>query len=382
MSLCLFFRNIYQRLRKMDESNRIQKAEEEQVFPDQLFYSSFNLPKIENKGEDADPLCIIKEKSAVLAVFDGLGGAGSKIYKTANEQEGRTGAAIASKMIRDLLAATLEGNEEVNAQGGLNVLLKDSSLLKRLIKKTLVEEKKKRESHHAVSKLKSSLMQSFPTTIAMQLLIDQGETVECHSFWAGDSRNYCLESQKGLRQLTHDHLAVKGDAFENLHNDSRMSNFISADSEFDIEILSYSFEKPVIFISASDGCYDYLQTPMHFEILLLEEMKNAESFDDWCTHIKTRLQNIPAGDDCSMSLLSFGWSDFSQLKESFVTRTLELSEKVKVINELSKKLQKGNTELENLRNEIAETEKQFTLAKEKGWEDYKHNYYTTITNPK
>ena len=45
---------------------------------------AFNLPKIIDQGEDADPLLLAAGDIGLVAVFDGMGGAGGTVYQTAD----------------------------------------------------------------------------------------------------------------------------------------------------------------------------------------------------------------------------------------------------------------------------------------------------------
>ena len=59
----------------------------------------FHLEKIAGRGEDARPLWAETGTAGTVAVFDGLGGAGSSLV----EGSGATQAAIAARLARDVV---------------------------------------------------------------------------------------------------------------------------------------------------------------------------------------------------------------------------------------------------------------------------------------
>ncbi|HEY6746336.1 MAG TPA: hypothetical protein VI357_11535, partial [Mycobacteriales bacterium] len=61
----------------------------------------FNLPKIPGQGEDSDPIVRHGRELGLVAVFDGMGGAGGTTYETPDGP--RTGAYLASRIARDVV---------------------------------------------------------------------------------------------------------------------------------------------------------------------------------------------------------------------------------------------------------------------------------------
>jgi hypothetical protein len=59
----------------------------------------FNLHKVVGQGEDADPILRVGPDLGLLAVFDGMGGAGGTVYETPDGP--RTGAYLAARVARD-----------------------------------------------------------------------------------------------------------------------------------------------------------------------------------------------------------------------------------------------------------------------------------------
>ena len=61
----------------------------------------FNLGKIAGQGEDSDPIVRHGRELGLVAVFDGMGGAGGTVYETPDGP--RTGAYLASRLARDVV---------------------------------------------------------------------------------------------------------------------------------------------------------------------------------------------------------------------------------------------------------------------------------------
>ena len=71
------------------------------------------------------------------------------------------------------------------------------------------------------------------------------------------------------RQLSTDDLRDPNDALANLRRDSVVSNAMSADTEFHVSYRRVELRAPFLVVCATDGCFGYLRTPMHFEHLVL-----------------------------------------------------------------------------------------------------------------
>ena len=65
----------------------------------------FNLAKIPDQGEDADPIVRDGPDLGLIGVFDGMGGAGGTVYETPDGR--RTGAYLASRIARDVVEARM-----------------------------------------------------------------------------------------------------------------------------------------------------------------------------------------------------------------------------------------------------------------------------------
>ena len=114
----------------------------------------------------------------------------------------------------------------------------------------------------------------------------------CHVFWAGDSRAYVFEPD-GARQLMSDDLRDPGDALANLRRDSVVSNAMSADTEFHVNYRRVELQAPFLLVCATDGCFGYLPTPMHFEQLVLAPLTTTRTSTDGPTPSNKRSPRSP-----------------------------------------------------------------------------------------
>ena len=324
------------------------------------------LEKQSGEGEDAEPIlldfCDDEDnlQAGLLAVFDGLGGAGAA--KVDGEEGVRTGAFYASRIARTVVEETF-----ADAPFGKDKLSDRWHILKSNLESEV--GRRAEELDAGSDNLTSSLISQLPTTVAgMYFEITSKRTsVDLHTFWAGDSRCYTLRPDKGLQQLTGDDLKQDGDAMESLRIDSPMSNYVAADKDFALNVHSSIEDLPVLLISATDGCFDYLPSPMHFEQLILNSLSKSGAISESTDMIRASLDDV-AGDDASMTLLAIGWQDFDSLQSDSEKRLKKLeSEYTSEIEIIDKKIDRSKSALERLREKKTEKLNEF-------WKSYKQNY--------
>ena len=329
----------------------------------------FNLAKVPGEGEDADPILRVGPNLGLVGALDGMGGAGGTVYDT---PEGpRTGAYLASRLARDVVERRMMEliEPEWNIDGPAT-----ATELHRVLKEALTA--KLAELKAPPSALRSKLVRALPTTMALAALQRSDPATSsyaCHLFWAGDSRSYVLEPKAGIRQLTTDDLRSGGDAMHNLSDDSPMSNTVSADTEFRINHRQVELEAPFVLLCATDGCFAYVRSPMHFEHLLLSTLQGAEDTDAWRRAFESAVSAI-AGDDAAIGLLGVG-ADFAGFKELFRERAADLERRyVEPLDELDAKIAKAEQKLEELRS------RRTALVSEL-WRDYKPGYERYLGTP-
>jgi serine/threonine protein phosphatase PrpC len=331
----------------------------------------FCTAKVAGEGEDADPILRVGPDLGLLGVFDGMGGAGGRVYDTPDGRH--SGAWIASRFARNVVERLMlelikpEWNLDGPATAAELHRLLASSLAARLTELKAPE-----------TALRSKLVKALPTTMTLAVLQRTGPAAaayDCHLFQAGDSRAYVAEPDSGLRQLTTDHLRSGGDAMRNLTDDSVMSNCISADTEFYIDHHQVQLQAPFLLLCATDGCFAYVRSPMHFEHLLLSTLQAAQDVPAWQQALEAKVTAI-TGDDAAIALLGLG-ADLDGFKKLFKDRAEEVGRRyIHPLDELDGQVHQAEQQLAGLRARRVELGAEL-------WATYKGSYerYLAVPEP-
>jgi serine/threonine protein phosphatase PrpC len=322
---------------------------------------AFNLGKIPDQGEDSDPILRDGPDLGLLGVFDGMGGAGGTVYETPEGR--RTGAYLASRIARDVVEQRmldlLEPDWHLNGRAAARNL---QHSVQQALKQRL------QELNPPPSSLRSRLIRALPTTmalVALQRTQPGGPTWAGHVFWAGDSRAYVFES-RGASQLSTDDLRDPGDALANLRRDSVVSNALSADTEFHINYRRVELRSPFLVVCATDGCFGYVHTPMHFEYLVLSHLLEARNTEGWSSALQAEIAAV-TGDDAAMSMLGVG-ADLKEFQKLFAPRVGQLaSDFIEPLDELNDAVARAEQELRALQS------RQLDEMTER-WSRYKSEY--------
>ena len=315
----------------------------------------FMVEKSIGKGEDSEPILISTESSAITGVYDGMGGSGASLCTS--EFEGQhTKAYVASRIIREAI------NNHVSNQGTI-----DSETLKRICVERLNREISNYPSPKSM--LKSKLLRNYPTTFTLAVANHRKGNIIIDSYWAGDSRNY-LWIKDGFYQITKDDLVNNSDPLDNLTSDSALSNCVCADKDFTINHIGVKIDKqPYVILSATDGCFGYCRTPMHFEYLLASSLFSSNNQEDWARTMKEQIQEI-SGDDFSLSIIAMGFKDFIELKRLLGKESTLYVEKITI----------QQHRIEDLRKKLMESEVDLQKTIECCWNSYKSSYCKHIDN--
>ena len=312
-------------------------------------------------GEDAPPLLIDKGLTCAVGVFDGMGGAGATKCKSAFGED-CTKAYVASRIVAESMQVYLDTHlttDDISAEE-----------LIAIIRNRLSKEQEMFPAE-AKSLLRSKLVREYPTTMAIVTLIEHDNTRRIDSYWAGDSHCY-LWTQEGISQISVDDLEQDNDPMENLHNDSPISNCICVERDFRINHIQIPLPKePVIILTATDGCFGYYQTPMHFDYILNFTLQKAKDENDWEQLLRSEFLKV-TGDDCSLSLIAVGYDSFEQLKKSM---------KSCPIAGFSKIVEQEET-IAWTREQLERAEKQYQCDIAEGWNAYKTSYMKYINSEK
>ena len=322
----------------------------------------FNLAKVPGEGEDSDPIVRDGRELGLVAVFDGMGGAGGTVYETPDGP--RSGAYLASRVVRDVVEERMLAllDPEWNLDGP--AAARD---LRRSVKRALADTLAGLNA--PASGLRSRLLRALPTTMALMAL-QRREPREGrwagHVFWSGDSRVYVLDPATGAHQLTRDDLRDRGDALANLRQDSVMSNAMSADADFVVHHHQVELTAPFLAVAATDGCFGYVRTPIHFEHLVLASLRDSTGAGSWSGLLQQRIAAI-TGDDAAMAVLGVG-ADHGEFRQLSATRTAQIEQRCVVpLDELE-------SEVGRAEQAVAEARRRHTALQTSLWAAYKPEY--------
>lgn len=292
--------------------------------------------RIADRGEDADPLVLAHRPSTrgLVAVFDGVGGAGRAAAGRTPGRVERTQAWIASRRLRGLVEEWFVSGEPHDR-------------LQPLVAARLAADVRTR------TRMRGTIAREFPSTLAALDFRRQGGWVSWDVLWAGDSRCYLATPHDGLQQLSKDD--VDGtDALELLLQDPPMTNMVCADREFALNRWQGREQQPCVLLAATDGFFGYVDTPALFEHLLWDTLGAAVDLRSWAESLIRRVTAY-TGDDASLALVGLGFRDFAELREAFRHRAGFL----RVTHE------------ERLRGIAGD---RFTAARADSWRDYRPAY--------
>lgn len=277
---------------------------------------------ISEQGEDSFA-AETDAQGGMLCVADGCGGIGSRRYaKLANHTEAYIAARLAVEGTRAWVSA-LDGHS-----------LPSTASEAQACAARLAQTLKQRFSafhgqyHNDVDSrvIMRGLQRTLPTTLCAALIDARSrDRLSCVFFWAGDSRGYVL-STEGLRQCTADHVVGCTNAMDNLYRDSKLSNMVNSDNDFHIDVYGLSVQKPCVVITATDGAFSYLPTPMEFELLLLKTLEASGDLSGWRNRLSASLAKF-ASDDCTLVMACYGADTFEELKSFFEGRRASLQTK-------------------------------------------------------
>lgn len=334
-----------------------------------IYQFSICVGKDPKENEDAEPVFLYRDKKGLLSVFDGMGGAGSTIYKSKNG-ESHTGAYFASRLVRNLIDSHFDYFDKNKAfVMNADVLRELKDFLVRHLQKNLSEFEK--NPSRVISKLRRKL----PTTLA-SIYFSADKDCKVDVVWAGDSRAYMLDAD-GLQQISRDDIKAMSGEYSDMNQDSPLSNCISADIDFELRHLSFRTKLPVILFVATDGCYGYVNTPAHFEQLLISTLLKSKNEEEWGENISAALEPI-SGDDFSMALVCLGWNKFANIQSTFENRLKDVQEIISPVDVIINKLNALD-----LRIEVYKQEKENCIIEKKEvysqfWDSYKLTYEKRI----
>jgi len=265
--------------------------------------------KKKGRGEDAPPTWLHHSSSGrgVIAVYDGLGGSGGRAVGRTPDDQDVSGAFVGARAARfaleDWFVATA-AKRRVSDAGDLHGALLDGLL----------------QAGIAPGKVSGTMVRHLPTTLAAIEYEVAGDYVTVASRWAGDSRAYIVDRAAGLQAVSRDD-TPDSDALILLANDQPMTNVVCADRSFHVnEFLGAGpLGLPAVLACATDGFYNYVPTPAHFEYLLLQTMQEAGSWAEWAVTLEARVEEYTS-DDASLVIAALGYRSYTAMRDYYRER--------------------------------------------------------------
>lgn len=281
------------------------------------------------KGEDALTYNFQRNDLHTLAVFDGCGGAGSWKYP---EFDNATGAFISAQIISRIYArwfSSLSADETKSAEN-LAVAFHDESF------KILTQLK----SNVSPMGVAGTLVKSFPCTASIAIIgkhPEMDDSLYLTALNCGDSRVYYLTPGSGLVQLTTDDSRGHPDPLKSLRVSAALSEMLNADKPYTIKSRKLLIHIPFAVITASDGVFGYVRSPMDFEWMVLECLITTDSFVGFENAFKEKIVEI-TGDDSTCLIAFYGWESFEDIKKDFKQRYETIRSLVEILdNEVEEK---------------------------------------------
>jgi len=272
----------------------------------------FMTEKIENKGEDCLPFEFVWEKESgkrtVLAVFDGMGGAGSrKVPDLADPSLERSMAYLASRSARNALE--LACSQVTSKMTPREIMGVFEEQIKKFLQKLVDRE----GGIPAGDRMRGKMVKDYPTTVAIALIDEEDDRRRVHLMWAGDSRIYALSPDVDLllQQLTLDHT---GSGASSDGGDAALTKCATPDSA-ELEYMDIDVPLNTIIFAATDGCFAYESTQFLLTTLV-EQLERSTNESQYADNLAKALSDV-AGDDCSMAMSFSPSRDFSQSRIEF-----------------------------------------------------------------
>lgn len=256
---------------------------------------------MKEKGEDAFAYNFAREAVHTQAVFDGCGGSGSWKY---GEFNNATGAFVAAQsMSKAYLEWFNTAPADILADAG-----KAGKYFHDMADHTLAELKRS----CAPMKVSGSMVRSFPCTASITITIPQDKGLCVTALNVGDSRVYYLAPDTGLVQITVDDSSE--DPMETLRSSAPMTDMLNADNPFQVKTRQLHLDYPCAIMTATDGVFGYVRSPMDFEYLLLKAIEDSDCFARFEDTFKNMIVSI-TGDDSACIMSFYGWGSYQGVKE-------------------------------------------------------------------
>jgi hypothetical protein len=328
---------------------------------------TFNLGKIPGQGEDSDPILRHGRELGLVGVFDGMGGAGGTVYETADGP--RTGAYLASRIARDVVEQRMLEllDPEWNLDGPSVAQDLQSSVRDALVAH-LAELKAPASGLRSRCLVRCRRRWRWWPCSACSPTATAGRAT-CSGPATRAPTPCCRRSACSSSPV--DDIRDHGDAMANLRQDSVVSNAMSADTEFVVHHRQVELTAPFLVVAATDGCFGYVPSPMHFEHLLLTALREASSTDGWSRSVQSAVSAV-TGDDAALSVLGIG-ADFRGFQRLLADRSADVEQR------FIAPLDAAEEQVRELEQQLEQARSRAQAQSARLWADYKAGYEGLLT---
>lgn len=305
--------------------------------------------------EDAPPEATEK----MLIVCDGLGGTGQTKHKIGDQYY--TSAYIGSRCVSDAIKKYCDEQQR-------ELWTDDIATMTKKLKKYLASQLETCIQGYKLEKsLGGNMIELLPTTLAMAIFRKNGGFLDVRVIWAGDSRVYLLTPVDGLSQLSEDDVDGEFDAMKAL-GQSNMNNNVTGEGidRFHLNYAEYKIpiQEGFILFAASDGCFDYIESPMQFEYKLLAATQQIFEDDPSILGecIAENYQGENCKDDTTIAGVVIQTNQEKTVSELYKARMLYMKEQFrKPVNEGYRLADSRYDEIDNKRTQLEESEREIEM---------------------
>ena len=302
--------------------------------------------------EDAPPEATEK----LLIVCDGLGGTGQIKHKIGDQYY--TSAYIGSRCVSDAIKKYCDEQQR-------ELWTDDIATMTKKLKQYLASQLEACIQGYKLEKsLGGNMIELLPTTLAMAIFRKNGGFLDVRVIWAGDSRIYLLTPVDGLSQLSEDDVDGEFDAMKAL-GQSNMNNNVTGEGmdRFHLNYAEYKIpiQEGFILFAASDGCFDYIESPMQFEYKLLAATQQVFEDDPSVLGecIAENYQGENCKDDTTIAGVVIQTNQEKTVSELYKARMLYMKEQFrKPVNEGYRFADSRYDEIDSKRTQLEESERE------------------------
>lgn len=240
-----------------------------------LYLASAWIERQAGAGEDAQPLALESDAWHLAAVFDGLGGSGSRVFTRTSDGRSATGAAFAAESAAQAAARAFAQLGPMDAPPAAFEQVLQSAIedgQRQLVAATRTE-----------SRVSGAMMLAFPTTAC--ILLARRSDTKGSIFWVGDSRAFAWGARQGVSLLTWEG-AGEAEATARLvgedgrWRDAPNTSVVSGERAWGFALSECDLAHADLVLLCSDGLYGAFGAPLELDRAVRAVVLQSDSLAD------------------------------------------------------------------------------------------------------